>query len=49
MVLTASERPDDLQQALGLGALSYVIKSPVDSTVVDLVKKFSGPRVGLRT
>jgi DNA-binding response OmpR family regulator len=40
VVLTASDNAFHLQQALQLGAISYVIKSPFPSTVTDLVSKF---------
>jgi two-component system response regulator len=41
VMLTASERPEDLQEALRLGALSYVVKSPSASAVQDLLKRFT--------
>jgi len=43
VMLTASSRPQDLQEALQLGAVSYLIKTPVASTIISLVSKFLEP------
>jgi len=43
IMLTASSRPQDLEEALQLGAISYLIKTPVASTIINLVSKFLEP------
>ena len=43
ILLTASERPEDLQESLHLGAISYLVKSPFASTITSLVQKFCSP------
>jgi len=43
IIITASDRPEDLQEALRLGAISYLVKSPISTSVTDLVRKFCGP------
>jgi response regulator of citrate/malate metabolism len=40
IILTASDRAEDIQQALHLGAISYLVKTPFASTITDLVWKF---------
>ena len=40
IILTASERPADLQEALRLGAISYLVKSPFSATLISQVSKF---------
>jgi DNA-binding response OmpR family regulator len=41
VMLTSSDRTEDVQQALKLGALSYLVKSPFPDTVTKLLAKFA--------
>ena len=41
VMLTASDRSADIQQALDLGALSYLVKSPFADSVLQLLAKFA--------
>lgn len=41
VMLTASDRAPDVQQALKLGALSYLVKSPFPENLIKLLGKFS--------
>jgi CheY-like chemotaxis protein len=41
IMLTASDDPKHIQEALRLGAISYLIKSPVSSAITQLVTKFA--------
>jgi DNA-binding response OmpR family regulator len=41
VMLTASNRSRDIQQALELGALSYLVKSPLADNVTSLLAKFA--------
>src|SRR5947209_1792998 len=41
IMLTASDRSEDLQKALQIGAVSYLIKSPLASTIINIVSKFA--------
>jgi DNA-binding NarL/FixJ family response regulator len=43
VMLTASSRSEDIQQALELGALSYRVKSPSADNVTTLLAKFAVP------
>jgi DNA-binding response OmpR family regulator len=40
IMLAASDRTEDVQEALQLGAISYLVKSPFASTVTNLVRRF---------
>jgi DNA-binding response OmpR family regulator len=40
IMLTASSRAEDFQEALRLGAASYLLKSPFASTITNLLAKF---------
>jgi CheY-like chemotaxis protein len=40
VMLTASSNPKDLDEAMQSGATSYLIKSPIRSTIIQLVGKF---------
>lgn len=42
VMLTASGRSEDIQQALELGATSYMIKSPLPGRLTELLAKFAG-------
>ena len=40
IMLTASSRTEDLQEALRLGAISYLVKNPIASTIINVVSNF---------
>ena len=42
VILTASDRPADLSEALNLGAISYLIKSPFSDSLINQVRRFCG-------
>ena len=41
VIMTGSDRTEDVQQALTLGALSYLVKSPFPGSIIGLLGKFA--------